>query len=337
MYNDLAFLRPISHQSRQKKHILMKPSVSPGLRLVQEFIRERTSPTTADFSAFESAVTRAYKLYDSVPAELHLRIFRNMHPSNYGDDIRTALFGIVDEQLTLLDAIGITCSYKLRELATGVWEGFHPQNFRSAILSCRTLYEEAAAAKYYGDQVESAIKHLLLTPPSAYRLGRLNKLRATDPEQFASFLENTWSPGKILKKWYSVRKIDWRKPDYFTNHKLDKTDPLYPGFFLSSFKTLKWQQEIPAEYFYAVLCEATHPNSLSNTLYVDDTSQSDDKQLVYIIRKMPETVEPYITVYSCVSVPTVECVKIIDQCIKKIASLRIDLAQNFQKARKVTA
>src|ERR1700691_897878 len=65
----------------------------------------------------------------------------------------------------------------------------------------------------------------------------------------------------------------------------------------------------------------THPNALSNTLYVDDTSQTDSKQLVYLIRKMPKTIEPYVTLYCYVSVPTVECVKIIDQYIQKITSL----------------
>jgi hypothetical protein len=272
-----------------------------------------------------------------MPAELRLRIFRNMHPANYGDDVRTALFGIVDEEVALLDAIGVTCSYKLRELATGVWEGFSPQHFRSAVFSCRALYEEASAAKYYGDQAESAIKHLLSTPPSAYRLKRLNELRTTNREQLKGLFNNTFSPGKILKRWYSVRKIDWRNPDYYRDHKLNEKDPLYPGFFLSAFKTIKWQHEIPATYFYALLCEATHPNVLSNTLYVDDTSQSDSKQLVYLIRKMPETIEPYVTLYSYVSVPTVECVKIIDQYIQKIASLRLDLAKYVQKARRVTA
>jgi hypothetical protein len=204
--------------------------ISPGLRRVQDFIRDRTSQTAANFSAFESAVTRAHELYDSTPAELRLRIFRNVHPANYGDDVRTALFGIVDEEVSLLDAIGVTCAHKLRELATGVWEAFSPQHFRSAVLLCRALYEDAAAAKYYGDQAESAIKQLLSTPPSAYRLERLNKLRTTNPERFKVLLNNTSSPGKILKRWYSVRKIDWQKTDYFRNHKLDERDPLYPGF-----------------------------------------------------------------------------------------------------------
>ncbi|TYO65462.1 hypothetical protein FXV83_16130 [Bradyrhizobium hipponense] len=315
----------------------MHPSVSPGLKRVQDYIREQTSQTTATFSAFEAAVTRAHELYDSMPAELRLRIFKNMHPANYGDDIRTSLFGIIDEEVSLLDAIGVTYGHKLRELVTGVWEGFSPQHFRSAVLSCRTLYEEAAAAKYYGDQAESAIKHLLSTPPSAYRLERMKKLRATNTERLKVLLNDTSSPAKILKTWYAVRKIDWQKPDYFNDHKLDKKDPLYPGFFLSAFKTLKWQHEIPAEYFYALLCEATHPNMLSNTLYVDDASQTDSEQLVYLIRKMPVTIEPYVTLYSFVSVPTVECVKIIDQYIQKIASLRSDLAQYVQKARRVTA
>jgi hypothetical protein len=314
----------------------MPLSVSPGLRRVQDFIRERTSQTKASFSAFESAVTRAHELYDSMPAEVRLRVFRNMHPANYGDDVRTVLFGIVDEEVSLLDAIRVTCGHKIRELTTGVWEGFSPQRFRSAVLSCRALYEEAAAAKYYGDQAESAIKHLLSTPPSAYRLERLKKLMTTNRERLKVLFNNTSSPGEILKRWYSVRKIDWQKPDYFSDHKLDEKHPLYPGFFLSAFKTLKWQHGIRATYFYALLCEATHPNVLSNTLYVDDTSQSDSKQLVYLIRKVPETFEPYVTLYSYVSVPTVECVKIFDEYIRKITCLRSDLVQYVQKARRVT-
>jgi hypothetical protein len=315
----------------------MQPSVSPGLKRVQDFIRENKSQTAANFSAFESAITRAHELYDSMPAELHLRIFREMHPANYGDDIRTSLLGTIDEEVSLLDAIRVTCGYKLHELTTGVWEGFSPLHFRGAVISCRALYEDAAAAKYYGDQAESAINCLLSTPPSAYRSERLTKLVKTNREQFKVLLSNTSSPGKILKRWYSVRKIDWQKADYFRDHKLNEKDPLYPGFFLSAFKTLKWQYEIPAAYFYAQLCEATHPNALSNTLYVDDTSQTDSKQLVYLIRKVPKTIEPYLTLYSYVSVPTVECVKIIDQYIQKTTSLRSLLVEYVQKARRVTA
>jgi hypothetical protein len=310
----------------------MQPSVS---KRVQDYIREHTSKTTANFSAFEAAVTRAHELYDSMPAELRLRIFRDMK-DNYRGDLRTHLFGIIDEEVSLLEAIRVTCGHKLHELVTGIWEGFSPQRFRGAVLSCRALYEEAASAKYYGDQAESAIKHLLLTPPTTYRSKRLEqKLRATNTEQLKVLLNDTLSPDKILRQWYCKRKIDFRKP--FDDHELDKKDALYPGFFLRAFKTLKWQDEIPAAWFYALLCEATHPNMLSNTLYADDASQTDSEQLVYLIRKMPVTIEPHVTLYNFVSVPTVECVKIIDQYIQKIASLRSDLAQYVQKARRVTA
>jgi len=69
---------------------------------------------------------------------------------------------------------------------------------------------------------------------------------------------------------------------------------------------------------------------LSNTLYVDEASQSDSKQIVYLIRKVPKTIEPYATLYTYVSVPTVECVKVMDQYIQKITSLQSDLAQYVQ-------
>ena len=53
-------------------------------------------------NAFESAVTRAHELYDPLPAEVHLRLFRH---------IRTALFGIVEEEVSLR---GIAQTYRDR-------------------------------------------------------------------------------------------------------------------------------------------------------------------------------------------------------------------------------
>lgn len=309
---------------------------SDGLQRVGDFLEVQKSQTTANFLEFESAVIRAKDIYESMPAELRFRIFRQTRGRNYGDDPRTALFGIMDEAASLLEALRVTCGYKLCELATGIWEGFSPQRSRMAVLSCRTLYEDAAAAKYYGDQAEAAINDLVSSPPTAYRLQRLSKLLATKAEESKALLEKTSAPGKILKKWYSVRKMDWSKPDYFVNHKLDERDPLYPRLFKSAFKSLRWQHDIPASYFYDVLCEATHPNVLSNTLYVDDTSGSDERQLVYLIRKNCVTIEPLMALYTYVSVPTVECVKIVDEYITKLAVLRSELAKYLDKARRVT-
>ena len=68
---------------------------------------------TANFSEFEVAIIRAREIYKSMPAEVRLRINRSMHPAHYGDDVRSALFGIVDEELSFLKAIRATYGHKL--------------------------------------------------------------------------------------------------------------------------------------------------------------------------------------------------------------------------------
>lgn len=143
-------------------------------------------------------------------------------------------------------------------------------------------------------------------------------------------------PGQVLKKWYHVRKIDWRKPNVYENYKLDDKNSLFPGFPLSSFKSLKWREQIPAPYFYAVLCEATHPNALANTLYVDDSSGTNEFENVFIIRKVPITIEPYITLYDYISTPTIECVRMLDKYMSDLTALKVSLASYLVKARRVT-
>lgn len=315
----------------------MRPSISPGLEQVRAFLRQQSTQTSAPFAEFETAISRAKEIFDAMPAEIRHHAFRSVRPTNYGEDLRAALFGIIDEELNFLETIRVTYGHKINELAAGICEGFSPQRFRIAVLSCRALYEEAAAAKYYGDQATAAVADLVSTPPTAFRLQRLKNTANSNREGFKGLLERTSSPGKVLKRWYGVRKIDWRKADYFKDHKLDEKDPLFPGFFLSALKTIKWQNDIPASYFYAVLCEATHPNVLSNTLYVDDASGSDSRQLIYLIRKNPTTIEPFVTLYEYVSVPTVECVKIIDEYLGKITNLKDELGKYAEKARRMSA
>jgi hypothetical protein len=127
--------------------------------------------------------------------------------------------------------------------------------------------------------VTPAIEAILKIPPSAFRADRLRQL-IKQREEFKVFLNRISLPGTILKKWHGVRKT---KMEVFHDFKLDEKDSLYPGFSLSSFRTLKWREKIPAPYYYAVLCEVTHPNVLSNGLYADDTSRTDDVEEVFVI------------------------------------------------------
>jgi hypothetical protein len=61
-------------------------------------------------------------------------------------------------------------------------------------------------------------------------------------------------------------------PDIWRDHKLKKTDPYYQHRILSALKTIEWGKGKRAEVFYALLCEATHPNVGANGLYIDSAS-----------------------------------------------------------------
>lgn len=229
------------------------------LEQVYSRLAKYRSPTVGDFEQFMSAIRRANEIYDAMPDEIELRIFRAVLPRYYGTDQRTSALGLVDEAIQILGALRVICGYKLHDLTMGISEGFSRQQFRTAVLCCRALYEEAATAKYYCDQVMSAIEVILQIPPSSFRADRLSRL-AKEREKFKSFLDKISLPGKVLRKWHGVRKT---KYNVFEDFKLDEKDPLYPGFSLSSFRTLKWQGKIPAPYYYSVLCEATHRDYLA--------------------------------------------------------------------------
>jgi hypothetical protein len=299
---------------------------------VRESLARYKSRTAAELNDFESAIARVNVIYDSLPEEGTLHSFREPRPEYYGADIHASFLGMLEEHVSYLHAIRLTCGYKLHELASSISEGIVSQRFRIAVVACRALYEEAAATKYYCYQIGEAIKSLLTTPPTTFRLGRLQRL--AKPE-FKVLLDRVSLPGKVLKKWYHVRKIDWRKPDVYEKYKLDEREELYPGFFLSAFKTVRWCDGILASYFYAVLCEATHPNSLSNTLYVDDTSETDSVESYWVIRKQPKTMEPYQVTYDYVSVPTIECIRIIDGHMIEMAKALADLTAYIRKVQRV--
>jgi hypothetical protein len=294
------------------------------------------SPTAGDFNLFMSALSRANEIYDAMPDQVEMRIKRAVVPRYYGKDQRESAFGLVKEAIVILDAIRVVSGYKLRDLCLGISEGFTRRQFRNAVLCCRALYEEAATAKYYCDQLTPAAQAVSLVAPSTFRVDRLRQLARDQPEKFKSFFETLSLPWTILKKWHGVREIDWRKPNFLDDHKLDKKDPLYPGFALSALKEVRWQEKIPATYYYAVLCEATHTNVLANTLYADDTSFTNDVELVYIIRKVPKTIEPFLVLFEYVSVPTIETVKILDDYIATMSELTRSLTKYLEKARRVT-
>jgi len=57
--------------------------------------------------------------------------------------------------------------------------------------------------------------------------------------------------------------------------------------------------------------------------------------MVYRICKSPSTIEPYVTLFEFISVPTIECVKILDEQIKKISKLKNSLANYVRKVRQI--
>jgi hypothetical protein len=285
---------------------------------------------SGSYSDFENQLRRAWTIYDELPDERVYRIALGMEPWDYGKDIRDSVIGLLEEQIKYLDLISATYGHKLFELSLGIVDGLNLQRLRIAVISCRTLYEEAAAATYHWAKVREHIQKVLAIPPSAFRLKRLQKL-AGKKEQFEARIKTILDANSSLRKWHHMRKIDVRKPD---DHKLPDTDPLFPDFFLSSFKKTMWEGGKPARFFYALLCEVTHPNVGAATLYADQVI-STASHLNYIIRKGNRSEEAYGVIFDMICRPTIECIKTLDIHIRDIRREKDKLERYIRQVRQL--
>src|SRR5882762_5879976 len=108
---------------------------------IRSALASYASPTASNLAEFEAALLRATDIYSGLPAEVTLRSSRRNHPSDYGNDLRTSMFGVLEEQISYLEVVKVTCGHKLFELAQAISEGFSLRRFRLAVLSTRALYE----------------------------------------------------------------------------------------------------------------------------------------------------------------------------------------------------
>lgn len=269
------------------------------------------------YDAFEPALQRALLIYDDVPDEISYEFVLTMNPSDFGNEIRGSIAGLIAEQAAYYRLIAGTYGHKLRDLVSGIVDGLNGRRFRTAAVCCRTLYEEAAAATYYRGRAATHVAAWLSVPPSTYRLKRLQKAASKESDKFTNRLRLIIAGNKELRKWYHARKIDWQNSDPYRNFKRDEKHGLYPGFYLSAFKSLEWEVAKPAPFYYALLCDTTHANADAAMLYLE-TIRHGRKRMTYTLRKKPLTDEPYRALFDMICRPTIECIAIMDNCIKQM-------------------
>ena len=285
---------------------------------VRSLLASHPTSFGGSYDAFEPALQRALAIYEIVPDEISYEFVLTMNPWDFGQDIRGSIVGLIAEHAAYCRLIAGTYGHKLRDLATGIVDGLNCRNFRTAAVCCRTLYEEAAAATYYGERASLRISEWLSIPPSTYRLKRLLRAASTEPDEFKNRLKLITAGNKELRKWYHARKIDWQSSNPYRNFRRNEKHGLYPGFYLSAFKPLEWQVDKPAPFYYALLCDATHANADAAMLYVE-TIRHGQKRMTYTLRKEPLTDKPYRAFFDMICRPTIECVAILDNCIAKIS------------------
>jgi hypothetical protein len=295
---------------------------------VRSLLNSHVNTISGSYDDFENQLRRAQAIYDGLPPERIYRIAIDMKPWDYGKDIRESVIGLLEEQIEYLDLINITYGHKLFELSLGIADGLNLQRFRIAVVSCRTLYEEAAAATHHWLKVRERIREVVAVPPSAFRLKRLEKLTK---EEVVARIKTILNANSLLRKWHHMSKIDVQKPD---DHKLPKTHALFPDFFLSSFKTTVWEGRKPAPFFYALLCAVTHPNVGAATLYADEVIRT-PSQLRYIIRKGNRSEESYGVIFDMICRPTIECVKALDTHISEMRQEKGKLEQYIRRVRRL--
>lgn len=287
------------------------------------------------YEEFDGCLQKASNIYNKLPRQFMHRFNRTLDPTALGVDIRQSFLGLLDEQVTFLGAISLTTGLKLGELAMGISDGLNRQRFRIAVMCSRAMYEEAACFKYYWEMASPLIGSMLSTPPSSFRLNRLRKL-STEPDAFDKLLTKIAGVNKILRKWHFARKVDISSPEsLFPDHKLDKRHPLYQQFTLSALKTTEWGKGKRAEVFYALLCEATHPNVGAAGLYVD-LAGADSGSIHHLISKKRNSREIYSYVCGLICQPSIECIKLLDNFIAATHLERSKIEKFARKIRQVT-
>jgi hypothetical protein len=287
-----------------------------------------------DYSAFESSSENATKVCANLPDEMVHRFSLSLHPAQLGTDVRDSFIGLMGDQAGFIDSISFITALKLSELACGIAEALNHAQFRIAVMCCRALYEEAAAARLYLGEVRAALEALRVVPASTFRLRRLKSMAANRRDEFASLLKTVSAANASLRKWHSATKIDIGKPDFFDNYKLAADDPLYQKFTLRGLKEIKWGGK-PAEMFYALLCDATHPNVGAVGLYIEEVKIAGHR-IEHKIKRDRKSSDVYWYVFDLICRPTIECVAILLQFLDEMRLEKQRLDCFLRKVRATT-
>jgi hypothetical protein len=289
------------------------------------------------YEEFDGCLQKASNIYNKLPRQLMHRYTRTPNdPIAFGEDPRQRFLGLLDEQVTLLGVITLTTGLKLGELAMGILDGLNRRRFRIAVMCPRAMYEEAACFKYYWKKASPLIGSMLSTPPSTFRLNRLRKLSMEPDALKKLFINKVIGVNAILRQWQFARRVDLSSPEaLYRDHKLDKRHPVYQQSTLSALKTTEWEKGKRAEVFYALLCEATHPNCGASFLYVDFTS-ADSTSIQNLISKERNSQQIYEYVFALICTASIECVKLLDNFIAAADLERSKIEKFARKIRQVT-
>jgi len=197
------------------------------------------------------------------------------------------------------------------------------------------MYEEAACFKYYWEKASPLIESMLSTPASTFRLTRLHKLSMETDAAKKLFIKVT-DVNEILRRWYRAIRVDVSSPEAtWRDHKLNKRHPQYQQSTLSALKTTEWGKGKRAEVYYAMLCEATHPNFGAAFLYVDSTS-ADSTSVQNLISKECNSQQIYEYVFHLICRASIESVKLLDYLIAAADLERSKIEKFVRKIRQVT-
>lgn len=285
-----------------------------------------SQPSPFDYQEFESQLGRALQLFDESPDEVRHGFALSMNPRDFGPDPHSSIIGLFEEQESYLNLIAATYAHKVHELACGIAEGLNCQRLRIAITCARTLFEEAAAATYYTKKAVAPLQKMLSIPPSSFRPKRLERWASVRSSELTDLLNTLFKTNEELRRWYHAGKLNWLSTDLYRNYERDKNDPLRSGFTLSALKEIEWEGK-PTSFFYAVLCEAVHPNADASMLYAEVSNSGNGRQ-EFVLRKQRKSAERIKVAYVAIRRPTIECIKILDECITVIHSNK-DRIQEF--------
>lgn len=286
--------------------------------VVRQEVRSSERVLGIRLADFESALETIEALWTKQPdSYTHSYSVTSFAPTGT-QNLQTCFVAFIDDQESFLEAMRFTLVLKSFELAQGICSGLNSGAFRVAALCCRTLLEEAVTANYYIQQASASSQDIVEIAPSTFREARLLKMHREDPAAFQKLLDRFCISNKQLRRWQAGRRMDFEKPHLFKDHELDKDDPLFQTNVMTTMKKIHLFSEEPASFWYALLCEATHPNVGSYALYVDTASEPIDGNVTDVLRKERKSSDLYQAALNIVCKPMIGTMHLIEEVLFEI-------------------